>query len=169
MWIKYLHVATVILSFAGFFLRGILMLRGSPIYWSRSPLAPPGPTRSAAGRTDVSPVHEGPAAALRAREERRKKGLYLFARVAPHVNDTLLLAAGIALALRIQQYPLVHGWLTAKLVGLIVYIGLGLVALRFGRTRRVRLIAWAAALVVYLYIVGVAMTRDATLGLAQLT
>lgn len=166
MWIKYLHVATVILSFVGFCLRGLLMLRGSPIYWSRPPLlAPPGRTRAAA-RTDIEPMPEGSA---RAGRTVTPKGLYFLVRVVPHVNDSLLLAAGVVLALRLQQYPLVHGWLTAKLVGLIVYIGLGLVALRFGRTRRVRLISWAAALVVYLYIVGVALTRDATLGLAQLT
>ncbi len=147
MWIKYIHLVTVVLSLAGFFLRGLLMLRGSPIYWPRHACA-------------TRPASAAP---------RRHKGLYLLVRIAPHVNDTLLLAAGIALMLRIQQYPFVHGWLTAKLTGLFVYIGLGMVALRLGRTRRVRLAAWAGALVVYLYIVGVALTRDATLGLASLT
>ncbi|MCU0811937.1 MAG: SirB2 family protein, partial [Thiobacillaceae bacterium] len=46
-------------------------------------------------------------------------------RIVPHINDSLLLASGIALAALMQQYPLVHGWLTAKLFALIAYIVLG--------------------------------------------
>lgn len=78
----------------------------------------------------------------------------------PHVVDTVLLATGIAMAVIIRQYPLVNGWLTAKLVGLLVYIGLGMVALRFGRSRGVRTVAWLAALAVFVYIVAVAVTRN---------
>ncbi len=81
-------------------------------------------------------------------------------RVAPHVNDTLLLASAIWMAVASRQYPFVEGWLTAKLVALIVYIGLGTVALSRGRTRRARAIAWLLALAVFAYIVSVALTRD---------
>jgi uncharacterized membrane protein SirB2 len=87
-----------------------------------------------------------------------------FVRVAPHVIDTGLLAAGIALVIGIGQYPFVNGWLTAKLLALLAYIGLGMVALRFGRTRSVRVAAWLAAMVVFLYIVGVALTHSPSLG-----
>lgn len=82
-----------------------------------------------------------------------------FWRVAPHVVDTLLLATGLTLAWRIHQYPFVQAWLTAKVVALFVYIGLGLVTLRFGRSRGVRLAAFVAALLTFLYIVSVAVTR----------
>ena len=34
-----------------------------------------------------------------------------------------------------QQYPLVHGWLTAKFFALIAYIVLGTIALKRGKTR----------------------------------
>jgi uncharacterized membrane protein SirB2 len=81
-------------------------------------------------------------------------------KVLPHVNDTLLLAAAIALAWMLRQYPFVHGWLTAKVVALAGYILLGMVALRPGRARAVRVAAWAAAQVVFLYIVAVAYTRN---------
>ena len=81
-------------------------------------------------------------------------------RVAPHVNDTLLLASAIWMAVASRQYPFVEGWLTAKLVALIVYIGLGTVALSRGRARRARAIAWLLALAVFAYIVSVALTRD---------
>lgn len=77
-------------------------------------------------------------------------------RIVPHVNDTLLLASGIGLAVLIQQYPLVDGWLTAKLAALLVYIGLGTVALKRGRTRGQRIAAWIAALAVFGYMLAVA-------------
>ena len=81
-------------------------------------------------------------------------------RIAPHVVDTLLLAAGAGLALQIHQYPFVNGWLTAKTLAVVAYIGLGTVALKRGRTRRIRVAAWFAALLVLGYIVAVAMTRN---------
>ena len=81
-------------------------------------------------------------------------------RVVPHVNDTVLLAAAIWMTTLLQQYPGTHGWLTAKVAGLILYIGLGMVALRRGRTRGVRLAAWIAAQLVFAYIVAVALTHD---------
>ena len=81
-------------------------------------------------------------------------------RIVPHVNDTLLLASGIGLAVLLQQYPLVHGWLTAKLFGLIVYIALGTLALKRGRTRGQRMAAWVAALLVFAYMVTVAVAHD---------
>lgn len=82
-------------------------------------------------------------------------------RIVPHVNDTLLLSSGIALAVLVQQYPLVHGWLTAKFFALIAYILLGTIALKRGRTKAQRVTAWVAALLVFGYMVAVAMAHDA--------
>jgi len=81
-------------------------------------------------------------------------------RIVPHLNDTLLLASGITLAVLMQQYPLVHGWLTAKLIALIVYIVLGTIALKRGKTRAQRIAAWFAALLVFGYMAAVAVTHD---------
>ena len=81
-------------------------------------------------------------------------------RVVPHVNDTLLLISGFGLAIMLGQYPLVNGWLTAKLFALIVYIALGTVALKRGKTKRTRIAAWIAALLVLGYIVAVAVAHD---------
>lgn len=81
-------------------------------------------------------------------------------RVVPHVNDTLLLASAVALAVITYQYPLRHDWLTAKVIGLVLYIGLGMVALRRGRTKGVRTVAWLLALAVFAYIVAVAYSRN---------
>ena len=84
-----------------------------------------------------------------------------FLRVAPHVVDTVLLASALWLAWLIGQYPFVQGWLTAKVLGLLAYIVLGSIALKRGRSRRVRVAAFAGALAAAGYIVCVALTRDA--------
>jgi len=81
-------------------------------------------------------------------------------RTLPHAIDTLLLASAIAMAAMSRQYPFVAGWLTAKVLALLVYIGLGMIALRFGRSPRVRAAAWLAAQCVFFYIVAVAVTRN---------
>lgn len=81
-------------------------------------------------------------------------------KIAPHVVDTLLLVSAIGLALAVRQYPFVHGWLTAKLLALIGYIVLGSIGLNYGPTKTVRLGTWLAALAVFGYIVGVAVTRQ---------
>lgn len=116
--LKQLHVACAALSFIGFFVRGIWMIRGSAML------------------------------------ERR------WVRIVPHVNDTVLLASAIAIAAMSRQYPFVQGWLTAKVLALVLYIGLGMLALRPGRPRSLRIGAWLAALTVFLYIVWAALTRS---------
>jgi uncharacterized membrane protein SirB2 len=83
-------------------------------------------------------------------------------RIAPHVVDTILLASAIYLAVTIRQYPGVNPWVTAKVVALLAYVVLGTIGLKRGRTKRIRVVAWAAALATFAYIVGVALTRNAT-------
>lgn len=86
-------------------------------------------------------------------------------KILPHIIDTALLVSAITLAIYIQQSPLQDSWLTAKVVGLLVYIGLGMVAMRFGKTRQTRIAAWVAAETVFFYIVLVALTKSPTLNL----
>jgi uncharacterized membrane protein SirB2 len=81
-------------------------------------------------------------------------------RIAPHVVDTVLLGSALWLAVLIGQYPFVDGWLTAKTLGLLAYIGFGVVALRAGRTKGVRAAAFVAALAAAAYVVSVALTRS---------
>jgi len=80
-------------------------------------------------------------------------------RVVPHVIDTVLLVSAIALAAITAQYPFVQQWLTAKVLALLAYILLGTVAIRRGRTRRVRIVAWILALIVFGYMVAIARAR----------
>ncbi|HET7586712.1 MAG TPA: SirB2 family protein [Gammaproteobacteria bacterium] len=82
-------------------------------------------------------------------------------RIIPHVIDTLLLASGITLAFLIHQFPFVNSdWLTAKIVGLIAYIALGVWVFRGKQSRATRWAVWTAALIVFGYIVSVAVTKQ---------
>lgn len=114
--VKHLHIATVVVSFLLFLLRGLWMLTDSP-------------------------------------QQR-------WVKIVPHINDTLLLISAIILTVSIRQYPFVNGWLTAKVVGLVAYIGLGMVALKYGRTKTQKGLAWLGALLVFGYVVAVAVHRS---------
>ena len=74
--------------------------------------------------------------------------------------DTVLLTAALMLATIIQQFPFVQGWLTAKVLLLVVYVVLGSFALKRGRTRAIRTSCWIAALLVYLFIVSIARAHN---------
>jgi uncharacterized membrane protein SirB2 len=125
-FVKIIHVSCVILSFAGFFIRGIWMLRDSALLKFR------------------------------------------WVRITPQVVDTLLLLSAITLAVQLRLSPLEQPWLMAKIIALLIYIGVGLVALRPGRSKRVRLYAWLAGLVIFSYIFSVAMSKSVTGWLAYI-
>ena len=80
-------------------------------------------------------------------------------RILPHIIDTLLLASAISLTLQIQQFPITHGWLTVKLIALVVYVLLGIFALRRGKTKSHRLAFYTAALLTYGFMISVALTK----------
>ncbi|MBE2258700.1 MAG: SirB2 family protein [Candidatus Accumulibacter sp.] len=119
LMLKQLHVGCVVLSGAGFLLRGIWMLGKSPRLQQR------------------------------------------WVRVLPHMVDTVLLASAIAMSVISGQYPLAANWLTAKLVGLLVYIGCGTMALKRARNQKQRALFFVAALLAFAYIVSVAISRSA--------
>jgi uncharacterized membrane protein SirB2 len=74
--------------------------------------------------------------------------------------DTILLTAALMLTTIINQYPFVDSWLTVKVTFLVVYIVLGSFALKRGKTLTDRLGYWLTALVVYSYIISVAVTKN---------
>ncbi|MGR4066417.1 SirB2 family protein [Halomonas sp. LR3S48] len=81
-------------------------------------------------------------------------------RILPHVNDTLLLVLGLTLMIMLSMWPHQHPWLAAKLLGLFGYILLGTVAIKRGRTPVTRALAALAAVVVFCYMLGTALTKD---------
>lgn len=106
------------LSIGGFFVRGILMIKVSPLLQAR------------------------------------------VSRIAPHIIDTVLLVSAVVLVSRWGWMVLQQPWLITKIVALLVYIALGMIALREGRVMAVRIGAWLAAMLVFFYIVTVAMTKN---------
>lgn len=83
-------------------------------------------------------------------------------KIVPHVNDTVLLITAIILSLSIQQYPFTDSWLTAKFTALIIYIALGMFALKRAKNKKNKMIFFFLSLIVFAYIVSVALTRSAS-------
>lgn len=77
-------------------------------------------------------------------------------------NDILLLSAGITMVILSHQYPFSSPWLTTKLLMLLLYIVLGSLALKYGRSRKTRTLFGVLALSTVFYIVSVALTRSPT-------
>lgn len=115
--IKIIHVSSVIFSFIGFFIRGILMIKESELLQAK------------------------------------------FTKITPHIIDTVLLISAIILATLSSQYPITHNWLSAKVIGLLIYIGLGLWAFRFGKTKQQKIIGWIGALIVFVLIIITAVIK----------
>ena len=115
--IKIIHMSSALLSFIGFFIRGIFMIKESELMQAK------------------------------------------FTKIAPHIIDTILLVSAIVLATLSSQYPITHNWLSVKVIGLLIYIGLGLWAFRFGKTKSQKIIGWASALTVFILIAITAITK----------
>ena len=81
-------------------------------------------------------------------------------RVLPHVIDTLFLVSGIALLVMLDGSPLTQAWMLAKIAGLVAYIVLGMLALRRGRTEAIRNTAFVAAIAVFAYTYGIALSKS---------
>jgi len=81
-------------------------------------------------------------------------------KITPHLIDSLLLASAITLATQWSLSPLQQPWLAAKIGALLLYIVLGSIALKHGKTRIIRTVAWLAGLTSYAYIVSCALTKS---------
>jgi len=89
-------------------------------------------------------------------------------RIAPHIIDTVFLLSGIALIWTLKLPVLNQPWLLTKFVALLAYILLGTIALKRGKTRRIRVSAFVLALLTFAYIAGVAMSKSMSSWLAYL-
>lgn len=74
--------------------------------------------------------------------------------------DTTLLTAALMLVTILHQYPFVQGWLTAKVLLLVVYIVLGSLALKRARSRRAQVACFFAALSIFVIIASIARAHD---------
>jgi len=79
----------------------------------------------------------------------------------PPVIDTLLLAFGVWLAVLLRLDPLQTGWLGIKLLCVIGYILLGILAFRLQRPRWLKVGLFIAAILLFGFIVSIAVWHDA--------
>jgi len=79
-------------------------------------------------------------------------------KIMPHIVDTLLMVAGISLALLLQFKPLEQPWLWQKLLLLLFYIGAGMLALK-ARQRSLRYLAMAGAVLLFSLMALLARTK----------
>ncbi|MBT1444656.1 SirB2 family protein [Shewanella sp. JM162201] len=82
-------------------------------------------------------------------------------RIAPHIVDTLLLLSGLALAFIIKQYPFVDPWLTEKVLAVVAYILLGVMAMKSNRNIFFRVFAFLGAIAWVVYAAKIAMFKQA--------
>lgn len=74
--------------------------------------------------------------------------------------DAVLLISAVTLAVQLSVSPLSNPWLIAKIIALLVYITLGMIAIKRGKTRKIRIYAWLAAQFIFIYIVTVALSKN---------
>jgi len=117
-WVKSIHISCVILSFSGFFIRGIWMMLGSSLLYKK------------------------------------------WVKTLPHVVDATLLLSALLMLYIMQWSVLDYQWLQVKIGALLVYIWLGMLALKPGRPKRIRFVAWLSGLIVFLFIVSVAINKS---------
>ena len=80
-------------------------------------------------------------------------------KILPHIISTILLVSGIVLAVELNMSPGSQPWIMAKIIGLVVYIGLGVAAFKVPNPTARKLL-WISALIVFAYIVSVAISKN---------
>lgn len=116
--IKHLHMTSAALSGLLFFVRGIWMLRESPLLHRR------------------------------------------WINMSSYVIDTVLLGSALTMVFWSAQYPFVLEWLTVKVLVVLAYIVAGAIALKRGKTKRIRTVAFIVAILLFVFIVKIALTRQ---------
>ena len=81
-------------------------------------------------------------------------------KITPHLIDTVLIISALTLLQQASLKPFGTSWLMAKIIALLLYISLGLIAFRFASSKAIRLLAWGAAILVFCYILAVAVTKN---------
>ncbi|MGZ5050510.1 MAG: SirB2 family protein [Methylobacter sp.] len=80
-------------------------------------------------------------------------------KIGPHILNGLLLLSGFALVFQGSWLSGEYGWIVAKLIALVAYVGLGIVAIKSQGELRWK--AFAGAMACFIYIAAVAVTKSA--------
>lgn len=81
-------------------------------------------------------------------------------RIVIHFNYAVLFLAGIALSFKAGLKPGDHPWLMIKIGGLIVLLVLGASVLSRVRSSSARFATWLLGVLLFLYLVSVALTKN---------
>ena len=81
-------------------------------------------------------------------------------RYTSYTIDTVLLTAASMLVAILPRAMFANGWLTVKLTLLVCYIVLGILALKRARSPRLRVLSFAAALLVFASMLAIARQHD---------
>ena len=81
-------------------------------------------------------------------------------KIIPHIVDTILLISALLLVYLLGLSVFEHDWLLAKIIALVVYVLLGTVALKRGKTKKIKIVALVLAMTTFLYIVSIAFTKS---------
>ena len=79
-------------------------------------------------------------------------------KIGPHIINSLLLLTGFALVFQGSWLSGEYGWIVAKLIALLGYVGLGIVAIK--RQGELRWKAFAGAIACFVYIITVAASKN---------
>jgi uncharacterized membrane protein SirB2 len=81
-------------------------------------------------------------------------------KISPHVIDTLLLIAGISLAVKLHLNPMEHMWLLEKIIALFAYIFTAYYTLKLARNKPIQILGFVGAVGWMMLIVRLATTRE---------
>lgn len=81
-------------------------------------------------------------------------------KILPHIVDTVLLISALTLAYKISSTPIQTDWIIAKVIALVIYIGVGVVALKPGGYKPVRIAFWILGIIIFIYIASVAIHKS---------
>ncbi len=79
-------------------------------------------------------------------------------KIGPHIVNSLLLMTGVMLIFQGQWLSGEYGWIVAKIIALLAYVGLGMVAIKSQGALRWK--AFAGALACFIYIAIVAVSKN---------
>lgn len=83
-----------------------------------------------------------------------------WAKISPHIVDTLLLSAAVFLAWSLKLNPFTTPWLLAKIIALLVYIILGTQVIKNKGSKTRQRLCFVAAILTFSYMLSVAFTKQ---------
>ena len=81
-------------------------------------------------------------------------------RYSSYAIDTALLTAALMLATILPGAMFANGWLTVKITLVVLYVVLGVFAMRRAKTKRMRVASYVAALLVFVSVYAIARAHD---------